>query len=97
MTKCTGELDDIRHHINRVLDSMPTGLVQERTRAHLVWELKEMLAHIQPEDLRCSELLALIAVLHPVHARVLAPPVGPPVLRVIPTTEQPAQLGESVS
>lgn len=97
MAACEQEVSEIREHINRVLDAMPTDIVQQRTRAHLVWELKEMLAHVRPEDLRCSELLALIAVLHPVHARVLAPPVGTPVLRIVSTGDKPPQLGESVS
>jgi hypothetical protein len=89
----SSELNEIREHILRVLDCMPTAQAQQRTRAHLEWELKEMLKHISPKDLRTSELLTLIAILHPVHARVLTPIVGnKPILTVVPTPVS----GESV-
>jgi hypothetical protein len=89
------ELNEIKEHINRVLDCMPTEQAQQRTRAHLEWELKEMLKHISPKDFRTSELLTLIAVLHPIHARVLAPIVGhKPILTIVPC--EPAVPSESV-
>jgi hypothetical protein len=79
------ELNEIKAHINRVLDCMPSDIVQARTRAHLEWELKEMLKRIKAKDLRTSEMLALIAILHPVHARVLDKVVtDKPILRLVP-------------
>lgn len=89
------ELYEIKAHINRILDSMPTEHAQQRTRAHLEWELKEMLKHISPKDFRTSELLTLVAILHPIHARVLTPITGNrPILTIVPG-EAPVS-GESV-
>ena len=91
----TSELNEIRAHIIRVLDCMPDKLIQHRTRVHLEWELKEMLKRIKARDLETSELLALIAILHPVHARVLAPIVGDkPILTIVPC--EPPVASESV-
>lgn len=93
----SSELSEIRAHIIRVLDCMPTEIAQERTRAHLEWELKEMLKHIQAQDLLTSEIIALIAILHPAHARVLAPPVrDKALLTLVPTDETPV-VGEAVN
>lgn len=90
------ELNEIRAHINRVLDAMPTEMAQQRTRAHLEWELKEMLKHIRSQDLKTSELLALIAILHPAHARVLTPITGDKaVLRIVPDVEKLTQPSKS--
>lgn len=52
---------------------------------HLRWAVLEILDHIGPEDLSAAELMALLAVLTPVHARVLggASPSLAPVLRVV--------------
>lgn len=81
------ELSDIRAHINRVLDCMPDEQAQQCTRAHLEWELKEMLKRIRARDLNASELLTLIAILHPVHARVLDKIISDkPILRIVPST-----------
>lgn len=88
------DLAEIRAHINRVLDAMPTEQAQQRTRTHLEWELKEMLKRIQPRDLWTSEMLALIAILHPVHARVLAPSFGDkPILTIV--TDAAPQISKS--
>lgn len=94
-TGMDSELNEIKAHINRVLDCMPTEQAQRRTRAHLEWELKEMLKHISPKDFRTSELLTLIAILHPIHARVLTPVFGnKPILTIV--AGDPAVAGESV-
>jgi hypothetical protein len=52
---------------------------------HLRWAVLEILDHVGPEDFSAAELMALLAVLTPVHARVLggSPPPLAPVLRVV--------------
>jgi hypothetical protein len=90
------EIDEMRAQINRVLDCMPTEVAQQRTRAHLEWELKEMLRRIHARDLSTSEILALIAILHPAHARVLSPVVGnKPTLRIVASDLKPPQLRQT--
>lgn len=92
-----GELAEIHEHIGAVLNAMFTDSAAGNVRAHLIWEFKEILSRVRPEDMRDSELAAAIAVFHPVHSRVLSPPVGRrPTLRVIPALESP-QLGESLN
>lgn len=52
---------------------------------HLRWSVLEILDHVGPEDFSAAELMALLAVLTPVHARVLggsSPPLTP-MLRVV--------------
>jgi hypothetical protein len=71
------ELNDIRAHIDSVLDATFTDAARGRIRSHLVWELKEMINHISPADMTDVELAAAIAVFHPIHARVIAPQTGP--------------------
>lgn len=84
----SSELNEIRAQINRVLDCVPTEIIQQRLRAHLEWELKEVLKRIKARDLNTSELLALIAILNPVHARVLDKVVSDkPILRIVPSFE----------
>lgn len=52
---------------------------------HLRWAVLEILEHVGPEDFSAAELMALLAVLTPVHARVLggASPTLTPILRVV--------------
>lgn len=48
---------------------------EESTRnlaPHCLWELREILSHIDYTDLLPAEVLALLAILCPVHSRVLA-------------------------
>ncbi len=59
-----------------------------QSRAHLEWELRQMLSHVQPKDLETSEMLAMVEILRPAHARVLEIPTGhTPVLRIVPRGE----------
>lgn len=75
-----GEPSEIREHICAVLAAVNDG----RMRAHLIWEIKEIMSHVRPEDMTDCELAAAIAVLHAAHARVLVPPpVRRPILRVV--------------
>ena len=81
------ELNEIRAHINTVLDVTFTDAARGKIRSHLVWELREMINHISPADMTDAELAAAIAVFHPIHARVIAP--EPKRLRLVsdlPTT-----------
>ena len=90
------ELDEIRTRINAALDIMPTQMAQQRIRAHLEWEAREMISHVTPEKMTELELAALIAVLHSAHARILVPPSGGrPLLRIIPDFEQTAEISET--
>ena len=94
----SSELNEIRTRLNAALDIMPTEMAQERIRAHLEWEVREMIAHVTPDKMTALELAAVIAVLHNAHARILMPPTGGrPILRVIPDCEEPAEICESVS
>ncbi len=70
---------------------------------HQLWQIRQMVENIKLEAMTVSERAALIAVLIPVHARILAarkPPVrGRPVLRVIGSggaalREPPLDFGE---
>jgi hypothetical protein len=75
----SSELNEIRAHIDAVLDVTFTDAARGKIRSHLVWELREMINHISPADMTDAELAAAIAVFYPVHARVLAPvPTRPP-------------------
>lgn len=90
------DFDDIRRRIIGVFECIPDEHAEQRSRAHLEWELREILTRVQPKDLLTSELLALIIILLPAHARVLdTPACGRPVLTIVP--HQPATLSESVS
>ncbi|MDT5091245.1 MAG: hypothetical protein QOH60_608 [Mycobacterium sp.] len=87
-------LTDLKERINSALcSSSATSTVMAR---HNLWVVRGMMDDIDPEaDLSAAEILAILAVLAPVHARVLSRsrravdasrdqcPVGPPTLRVI--------------
>jgi hypothetical protein len=92
----SSELNEIRSRINKALDLMPTEVAEQRLRAHMEWEAREMIAHVTPDKMTASELAAIIAVLHLAHARVLmAPTGGRPLLRVIPAHEVSTEICES--
>lgn len=89
------ELDEIITRVKAGVDIGETS--QMYARGHFEWELKEMLKRVKARDLMTSELLALIAILHPVHARVLDKVVGgKPFLRIVPSVENPPETGQSV-
>lgn len=62
---------------------------EQRLDAHCRWELGEILKHIRISDLLSAEVLAVLAILCPVHSRVLAARISPqevehrPILSVI--------------
>ncbi len=86
-----GESAEIRHKINTALDFMPTAEAEDDLLPHLRWQARLMLSRVTPEDLLAPELMAIIAILAPAHARVLRIPTGGrPVLRILPG-DQPAE------
>jgi hypothetical protein len=92
----TSELNEIRTRMNAALDMLPTEMAQERIRAHLEWEVREMISHVTPDKMTALELAAVVAVLHNAHARILLLPTGGrPVLRVIPTHKDSPEVCES--
>jgi hypothetical protein len=89
----TSELKEIILRVRGALDAGET----DHQRPHLEWELREMLKRIKAHDLTISEVLALIAVLRPVHAKILDKVVGgKPFLRIVPDIEKPPEAGKSV-
>ncbi|MDT5093178.1 MAG: hypothetical protein QOH60_2541 [Mycobacterium sp.] len=87
-------LTDLKERINTALDCPPATM--DATAHHNLWAVRGMMHDIDPDaDLSAAEILAIWAVLAPVHDRVLARsrpavdasrdqcPVGPPTLRVI--------------
>lgn len=66
---------DLKARINAALDCLPT--FPEAMAYHHLWVVRGVMDDIDPEvDLLAPELLALLAVLAPVHARVLARRAG---------------------
>lgn len=89
----------IRDQIIRSWDTLPDEAAETRQRAHLEWELREVLGHVHPSDLTVTELLAMLAVLQPAHSRVLVNPSrGTPILRVITHPQlEAAEVAETAS
>lgn len=56
-----------------------------RLDAHCRWELDQIFGHIRLSDLTSAEVMALLAVLAPVHSRVLSgqPVTDKPVLTLL--------------
>jgi hypothetical protein len=93
----SSELNEIRTRINAALDLMPSEVAEQRIRAHLEWEAREMIAHVSPDKMTTLELAALIAILHSAHSRVLMLPTGGrPTLRIVPELEPP-ELGQTAN
>jgi hypothetical protein len=68
-------LTDLKERINSALDC-PLATSTEMAR-HNLWVVRGMMADIDPErDLSPGELLALLAILAPVHSNVLARRAG---------------------
>jgi hypothetical protein len=60
-----------------------------QTRAHLEWEIGQMLEHLKPRHLETSELAAMAEALRPAHARFMEIPTGSrPVLRIVPVADE---------
>ena len=63
--------DRISRAVDAAMDLAPDATQSEKLRRHCEWEVTEILSHIKMSDLSTSELLALLAVLCPVHSRAL--------------------------
>jgi len=48
----------------------------DEIRGHLVWEAKQILSHLGPEDMTATELAAMVAAIGPAHARWLDAALG---------------------
>ena len=57
---------------------------------HLRWELQQVMARVQPEDLSAAEIAALLVILRPAHSRVIGGPAARPGLRLLVSGDQPA-------
>ena len=57
--------------VTAAMDLAPDATQAAKLRAHCEWELAATLANLEMDDLETSEILALLAVLCPVHARAL--------------------------
>lgn len=57
--------------IEAALALMPDEEGEANLDAHVRWELKEVLSRIRYDDLSTREVMALLAVLCPVHSRVI--------------------------
>lgn len=78
----TAELDS---RIMTAMALMPDQAGEDRLDLHCRAELEWVLSRIQYSDLTTTETMALLAILCPVHARVIGPHAGPnrPRLRVL--------------
>ncbi|QRZ05934.1 hypothetical protein [Mycolicibacterium austroafricanum] len=68
-------MPDYDARIDSALGIMPSEEHQQAILAHLKWELREILHHVGPDDLKPEELMAVLTVLVPAHARVLSGPL----------------------
>lgn len=67
--------------IQATFDFMPPDPAQaDNLKPWLAWQVDEFLDHIGPDDLTTVEMMALVGLLGPVFARLLASP-APPVRR----------------
>jgi hypothetical protein len=75
---------------------LPAPVLRGRIRAHLLWELRQMMAAMPPDDLTNSELAAAVAVLQAAHARAIAPPTEDrPIFRIVPKALNGLGIGSS--
>ena len=83
--------DELTRRLTATISIGATTEAEERLHPHLLWEIREILKRVKPTDLYPSELLALLAILCPAHARVLRslnvePVIGPggrPILTIV--------------
>lgn len=61
----------LSHAVGTAVDLAPDEASADNLRAHCLWEVDQVLSHLELEDFETSELLALLAVICPVHSRVL--------------------------
>lgn len=62
---------ELGERIRLAMRFVPDEYITRSCEAHFRWELREILSHIDWSDLLAGEVLALLAVLCPVHNRVL--------------------------
>lgn len=60
---------ELSERITKSIGLLSCGEAQEGMRSHLVWSVRQILAHITPDDLTAPELAALVAVLVVPHSR----------------------------
>lgn len=77
---------DIGLRMTAALDYVAAGNEKD-IRAHYLWLVRQMMAHMTPDDLSTSELVATIVAWMPTHSRLLGgqPTDGdtPTILRLI--------------
>jgi hypothetical protein len=101
MPECPADSDERLTAVIELLEGRRDG----RSREHLLWGVDQMMSRVKPGDLTDKELLTLVMLLAPAHARALvaekafargllgavAPAVGP-ALSLVPRAEPPADL-----
>ena len=75
----------ISHAVGTAINMMHDDEATEGLEAHARWSLREVMKRVKPSDCTATEVVALLAVLAPVHARVLGviSPLTSPVLTLI--------------
>jgi hypothetical protein len=59
------------------------GSVSLVALANLVWELRDVMSRVRPEDLSAAEVAALLGILTPAQSRVIGRPAAGPRLRIV--------------
>lgn len=68
------------NRIDKALALMPDAEGEADLNEHVRWELGEVLSRLRMDDLRTREAMALLALLAPIHSRVIrlsTKPEGP--------------------
>lgn len=68
MPESAGELGE---RIAKSVDLMSTEETEDAMRPHLIWEVQQVMSHVEPYNLTSAELMALLSVLVVPHARWL--------------------------
>lgn len=84
----------LSYAVSSAIDMIPDDEAADQLEAHCRWSLTEVMKKVKPSDCTASEVVALLAVLAPVHARILGAiaPLSGPVLTLIRDT--PPDFGE---
>jgi hypothetical protein len=82
--------------VGTAIDLMHDEEAVDQFEAHARWSLREVMKRVKPSDCTATEVMALLAVLAPVHSRLLGgvAPVSSPVLTLIRDTA--ADFGQQV-
>lgn len=75
----------LNHAVGTAIGMMRDDDAAEKLEAHCRWELRELMKRVKPSDCTAMEVMAILAVLAPVHARVLGviSPLAGPVLTLL--------------